>query len=321
MENKKIKRGAVISGGGAWGAYGVGLLSKLNKDYDVVAGISTGALMSPLVSLSKYNKLKEAYTSVSDKDIFDLKWYLPRPIKKNGKENIFAILLALIMGWKTFGTTKKLRKTIDKFFSYQEFEEIVNLEKDIIVGAQNLKQSPSRIHYFNIKDMEKNHKGYEDFKDWMWASANAPFGTSLIKKEWSDPLFPNKTYMGQWTDGGLTELAPFTEVANRNCDEIDVIVHRPLPTDVYEIDSVDNLIENVGVSVDAMRFDIEFEYLFINAKLIAEKGTKVTIYFLPRKLSNNSLVFNKNDMTEWVFEGYNNVDDDRYKITFEPIKE
>ena len=71
----KIKRGLVISGGGAWGAFGAGTIAALNKKYDVIGGISTGALMSPLVALNEFDILKKAYTSVSDKDIFDLYEY------------------------------------------------------------------------------------------------------------------------------------------------------------------------------------------------------------------------------------------------------
>jgi predicted acylesterase/phospholipase RssA len=57
-----MKKGLIISGGGAFGAYGVGTLASLNKDYDIVAGISTGALMGSLVALKKFDVLKEAYT-------------------------------------------------------------------------------------------------------------------------------------------------------------------------------------------------------------------------------------------------------------------
>ena len=69
----KRKKGLAVSGGGAHGAFGAGTLAGLNKDYDIAAGISTGALMTPLVLLKDFDRLKEAYTSVTDKDIFDLK--------------------------------------------------------------------------------------------------------------------------------------------------------------------------------------------------------------------------------------------------------
>ena len=66
-----------ISGGGARGAYGAGLLCGWTRagnrpEFDIVTGISTGALMGPYAFLgSAYDEqLKTAYTTASDKDIY-----------------------------------------------------------------------------------------------------------------------------------------------------------------------------------------------------------------------------------------------------------
>ena len=310
-KTRKQKKAVAISGGGAWGAFGAGTLAKLDKNYDVVAGISTGALMSPLVALNKYDVLKEAYTNTKDDNIFDLKWYKPRPIKRNGKVNKWAIVWALIWGNTTFGTTNAMRKHIEKFIGSDDYIELIEKNKEILVGCQNLAEEPSLIHYFS------NSEGFEDFKDWMWLSANAPFATSLVKKEWTDPLMPNKKYMGQWTDGGLTEVIPLRPLLEMGCSEIDVIIHRPKPMYKYEVPPVENLIENAEYSIQAMRFDIEFEDLVETCEHMAEEhGVKTTLYFLPRKLSNNSLVFNKKEMTNWWNEGYDTADDPDRKMIF-----
>jgi len=84
-KKKENKRGLIISGGGAFGAYGVGTLAAFDKEYDIVAGISTGALMGGLVSLRKWDVLKEAYTSVTNESIFDKKWYRPHVFNKKRK--------------------------------------------------------------------------------------------------------------------------------------------------------------------------------------------------------------------------------------------
>lgn len=304
MEKKK-KHGVVVSGGGAWGAFGAGTLAGLNKKYDVGAGISTGALMTPLVVLGEYDRLKEGYTNTKDSDIFDLAWYKPRPIKKNGKVNIWAIIYSLLLAKETFGTTYAMRKHIDKFLHDDDFNRINSENREVFVGAQNLAEKPSLLHYFSTK-----YNNSKNFKDWMWASANAPFATSLIKKE----FFSDKSgqiQMGQWTDGGLTEVVPFDPILKANCDEIDVIIHRTLP--YLDVDSgfAENLIDNVDISLNAMRYDIEFEYLVPKMFHIAlEREIKINAYFLPRKLSNNSLVFNKQQMTEWWNEAEQSIKND-----------
>jgi predicted patatin/cPLA2 family phospholipase len=310
------KKGVVVSGGGAWGAFGAGTLAKLNREYDVGAGISTGALMTPLVMINDYDTLKEAYCNTRDKDIFDLRWYKPRPIKKNGKVNMWAVILALILGRPTFGTTKAMRKHIEKFMKSTDYVQILKENKEVLVGCQNLAEQPSLNHYFSTK----NEK-FEDFKDWMWLSANASFACSIVEKEWTDPLMPQEKYMGQWVDGGLTEVIPLDAILSKGCTEIDVIIHRPKPSYSYQISPVKNLIENVDRAVKAMRYDIEFENLIETCDHMAkEHGIKITLYFLPRKLSNNSLVFNKEQMTAWWNEGYDTANDPDRQIVFEPIK-
>jgi hypothetical protein len=315
---KEIKRGLVVSGGGAWGAYGAGLLAGLNKKYDVIAGISTGALMSPLVALNEFDILEEAYTSVSDKDIFDLKWYKPNPVKKNGKLSILAVLYALIAGNESLATANNMRKLIDKFVTEDQYNRIRENGTNVIVGAQNLKEKPSRLHYFDVLEQD-----FEDFKDWMWASAVAPFYCNLVEKEWTDEN--GDTHMGQWTDGGVTELVSLGKVLDvmrkyRGVErEVDVIIHRSEPEPNFDSDKVCNLIDNVTGVINAMRYDIEFENVLERAERFAKKrNATVNIYFLPRKLSANAMVFNKQQMKSWWEEGYNSIGDETKVITFKP---
>jgi len=66
-----------LSGGGAYGAYGVGVMTGwtetgLRPEFDIVTGVSTGALISVFAFLgSEYDSmLEELYTTVSNADIF-----------------------------------------------------------------------------------------------------------------------------------------------------------------------------------------------------------------------------------------------------------
>ena len=85
------KRIAVISGGGAHGAFTVGKLSKLNLDYDIVLGVSTGALMAPLIGLKQFSLLKQAYTSVDNKKIYNV-----NPFNKKGNIKILNALWRIL---------------------------------------------------------------------------------------------------------------------------------------------------------------------------------------------------------------------------------
>ena len=80
-----VKKACLISGGGAWGAYGGGTLARINGDYNTVVGVSTGSLLAPLAALKEWEMLKEGYTTVSNNNIFDMCWYKGRPLTKKGK--------------------------------------------------------------------------------------------------------------------------------------------------------------------------------------------------------------------------------------------
>lgn len=308
-----IKKGLVISGGGAYGAYGVGTLAALNKQYDLVCGVSTGSLMSILVSLNKFDVLKDAYTNVTQDDIFDSKWYRPNTFKKNGKVNelgVLYVLLGRIFGYSrslvSLGTTNNMRKLIDKFVSSEDYTSLKQKNKEVVVATVNIRETPSQVHHFSTNDCL-----FEDFKDWMWASANAPLFTSLIQKDYFDKE-TQKTYTGEWTDGGLSELFSFQYALDAGCDEIDIIIHRTKPVENKETGKTQDLLDNIERCVDAMRYDIEFSDGRLDKvfKEAASKGVKINVYWLGRKLANNSLIFDKAQMTSWYNEGFATAFDD-----------
>ena len=82
-EGKKPFNVLVLSGGGAYGAYTAGVLagwseSGTRPEFDVVTGVSTGALVATLAFLGPQwdPALKRFYTSVTDKDVFIRNSYL-----------------------------------------------------------------------------------------------------------------------------------------------------------------------------------------------------------------------------------------------------
>jgi hypothetical protein len=102
--------------------------------------------------------------------------------------------------------------------------------------------------------------------------------------------------------------------------EIDIILHRTHVDEKFEGNKINNLMENVTTSINAMRYDIEFEYFYERIRRLNKQGAKVTIYWLPRKLSVNSMVFNKEEMTAWWEEGYDTAFDKNRVEIFSPIK-
>jgi NTE family protein len=308
-----MKRGLLISGGGSWGAYGAGTLARLDKDYDTIVGVSTGALMSPFVALREWELLHTAYTTISNNDLFDKYWYKQFPISKSGKIRRLPIIISLILGQKSVSESHSLRKTIDKYFSIEMYSEIRNQGKEILVGTQNYAEIPSKIHYFS-----SSNENYEDFKDWLWCSANFSFFTSLVKKAWKDTK--GNFHIGEWSDGGLTDLVGIDKLIGMGFTNVDIIIHRPISNITYEGNVINNLLDNVVTGISAMRHDIEFEFLYDRVQELNKEGTLVNIYWLPNIPEIDSMCFNGGLMTKWWDDGYNTaLDLNRIEI-FKPIK-
>jgi hypothetical protein len=134
----------------------------------------------------------------------------------------------------------------------------------------------------------------------------------LLEKKWYDKD-DDKWYMGEWTDGGLVELAPFDYVLESNVDEIDIVMHRAKSNPIKEKKLTEDFLENVELSISAMRYDIEFENGKLRQNLASFAKThkiRIRIFWLPRKLASNSLVFDKNQMLEWYDEGFKTANDE-----------
>ncbi|MFZ1790083.1 MAG: patatin-like phospholipase family protein, partial [Saprospiraceae bacterium] len=69
-------RALVISGGGSKGAFAGGIAQYLIEEekikYDIFVGCSTGSLLVPLLALGEISRLREAYTSVTQSDIYSI---------------------------------------------------------------------------------------------------------------------------------------------------------------------------------------------------------------------------------------------------------
>ncbi|GGZ15187.1 hypothetical protein GCM10007049_04050 [Echinicola pacifica] len=284
-------RALVISGGGSKGAFGGGIAEYLIKEcgikYDLFLGTSTGSLLVPHLSIGKIDKIKELYTSVSQKDIFTI---CPFKTTREGevyksKINHWGIIQMFIRKEKTFGDTSNLRKLIRKSLSIEEFEEMKANEADVVVAVSNL--STNRVEYKLLKDCL-----YEDFCDWMWASSNMVPFMSLLEK--------NRM---QYADGGMADLIPISESIHRGATEIDIIVLKTnKPRSPKQ--GVKNALELTTRTFDFMLNQISNDDIAIGKLQSSQQKINLNFYYPPRVLTEHSLIFDPVQMKEWWQEGF-----------------
>lgn len=281
-------KGLVISGGGSKGAFAGGvleyLLTKQNKKWDILLGTSTGSLLLPHISLKRVDKLKKIYTNITQDDIFDVNPFIIKK-EKYVTINYINTLRQFIKRKRTFGESNNLRNIIENYFTIDEFMTVKKSNIDVIVTVSNL--SKNKVEYKSIKDFE-----YQDFIDWIWISCNLIPFMSLVTK--------NKHKYG---DGGFSSMVPISECIKRGATEIDVIILEP------EINNKNKILGKnpFGLMMNLLSYMInQVETNDIReGKLSAlYNNVKLNIHYTPTKLTNNSLIFDKDLMKKWWSEGF-----------------
>jgi len=284
-------RALVISGGGSKGAFAGGIAEFLLNDcghkYDMFLGTSAGSLLIPLLSIGKTDKLKQIYTSVTQKDIFSINPFIIR--KKNGEFNVkmnhLGILWMFLKGAKTFGESNCLRTLICHIFTEVDFDKMKNNSAEVVVTVANL--SCGRVEYKRLKDCN-----YHDFCDWVWASSNMVPFMSLLEKDGFE-----------YADGGMGNIVPISEAINRGACEIDVIVLKTEKPSIKK-NSIKNAFELTTRVFDFMIDQILSNDITIGRLKSSHSKVNLNFYHPSEMLTKNALIFDPEKLALWWEQGY-----------------
>ena len=285
-------RALVISGGGSKGAFAGGAaqysMYELHYKYDLFVGTSTGSLLISHLALDEVDKIKEVYTSVNQNSIFNSCPFIIKKDKFGGEQiaiDHYTVLKNFIKGKKTFGESLNLRKLIEKTLTETEFNTLKSSAKEVVVTVSNL--SLNQVEYKSINDFE-----YRDFLDWIWISSNFTPFMSLVKKDGCE-----------YADGGFGSMVPIEEAINRGATIIDVIVLETEITYYNRLPSrnVFSLLTNMHTY---MADRIEKQNIRIGKFVAANKNVIIDLYYTPTVLTTNSLIFEKEKMTNWWERGF-----------------
>jgi predicted patatin/cPLA2 family phospholipase len=158
-----------LSGGGANGAFGAGVLYGWSQvgtrpKFQIVTGVSTGALIAPFAFLGpEYDdKLKDAYTTVESRDIFNI----------CGFTGIFQIFFG-----ESFAQTKPLAGLIEKMFTEKELIGIAAEHakgRRLYIGTTNLDTQQFVIWDMGAIASSENPEALKIFRKVLLASASIP---------------------------------------------------------------------------------------------------------------------------------------------------
>ncbi|MGB3466890.1 MAG: patatin-like phospholipase family protein [Cyclobacteriaceae bacterium] len=286
----------VISGGGAFGAWGVGVAQGLStgkkpRHYNLGVGTSTGSLMGPLVLLRDFDTLIKAYTSVTQEDIFNV-----NPFKKNGKLKASNFLERVALKKNTVGETLNLRKTIERFFPEADFDKLK--KQNLEFTAATVSMTTGETHYQSTNDHQ-----YQDMVDWMWTSANQPVFMSLVEKAGD-----------YWADGGLKELLPVKYALQKRAKVVDIIIHNTpdfgrkkswKPNGILSV-----LEQTISIFTESVGFNNVIEAELEIDAIPELENTELNFYYMSdglREMLPNDLVFDAGIMTKLYHIGLSSV--------------
>lgn len=172
-----------------------------------------------------------------------------------------------------------------EYFSITDFQLLKNEKKEVVVCVSNL--STNKVEYKRLHDFE-----YEDFLDWIWISCNyVPFMSLVVKDHC------------EYADGGLGSVIPIEEAVRRGATHVDAIL---LDTEFQQTNRVPsrNPFDALSSVFGFISDKIEQQNLHIGNLVANDYGAKLRIFYTPRILTSNSLVFDRHQMTQWWEEGF-----------------
>ena len=202
--------GLALSGGGAKGAFQVGVLDELIRvkkvSFETVVGTSTGAIQAASVAQDDIPKLVKFWTSITG----------PRDIYRGRGGQLWAV----ITGKNSIYSTGPLRKLLNDAYS----------DDDIRATGKKL-----RIAVVNITtgDLQIVGENADNIADWVYASSAQP------------PFFPPfetrnaQNLKEQWVDGGVRDVTPYNAAIKERPRAILVVrAEAPLAKTHKEYDSI-----------------------------------------------------------------------------------
>ncbi|PJA30326.1 MAG: hypothetical protein CO189_00255 [candidate division Zixibacteria bacterium CG_4_9_14_3_um_filter_46_8] len=194
-------RALVLSGGGAKGCFQVGALDYLintkNLSFDLICGVSVGALNGAMIAQSDFELLKQVWLNItSARDTYRKRWGFILGIGH---------ILGALLGKDSLYDNTPLKNLIDR---YIDQAKIISSGRRLRVGAVSLYDGA-------IHSIPESHP---NLKMAILASTAIPLAFSPINI--SDDLM-------SMVDGGVRDVTPLKEAIDLGADEIYVILCSP----------------------------------------------------------------------------------------------
>lgn len=241
------KTALVLSGGGAKGAFQVGAEKYLREEkgysWDIIGGVSVGALNGTMLAMEKYTRLEAIWKSICNSKVY------------SGKFN-FMTLWKLYRGAKSIYSNDPLAAIIEREV---EPEKIV---KDLRIGTVSLNSGRYTVYSGDDPNIKR-----------------AVLASTVVPIVWPPQYVSSECQM--MVDGSLRRFSPIGDVIDADPEEVVVIncwPKHPAPLEQPPRNILDIAIRALDISSSGIIYsDIhEFTHINNNVREAAQHGVTLT---------------------------------------------
>jgi len=277
------KRALVLSGGGSKGAYSVGVVKALfeaGRQYDVVAGVSVGALIGANIAMFSPEQQAEGYSNLERVWTKEVK--NNKSIYKNWAPWILTYLWSF---WKSgIYNMEPLRNILVK---EMDLDKLKNSGVEFEVGVVSLQSG--QYHAVNLTSDPKN---LQNAVDWVWASCIFPVLFQAVEIDGE-----------QWVDGGMRNVIPVKSALKYpDVKEIDIVLTAPRdgyisPETKHYKSALDVGLRSAGLLSDEV-------YANDLDMICQNHGVKINIYDPAGLVNEDSFKFDPEEIKKLIEQGY-----------------
>ncbi len=202
-KSKKTKRALVLSGGASFGAFQVGALEVARArgftDWDLIAGVSVGALNGTMIALDQFDELVKIWQSISNRKVY------------TGTFSTWGLVWSALRGKPSVLGNAPLKKLIDRVLPDHVLS---GCTRKLLIGVVSLHDG--EYYSLALDDFRKNP---EEFRRAILASTSIPLFWPPVEAVTDD----NSTSYYELVDGGIRNVSPLGDVVDDNPDEIVII--------------------------------------------------------------------------------------------------
>ena len=267
------KTALVLSGGGAKGAFQVGAEKYLREEkgysWDVIAGVSVGALNGTMLAMEKYGRLEAIWKTISSHAVY------------SGKFNL-ATLWKLYRGAKSIYSNDPLAAIVE---SEIEPEKIV---KELRVGTVSLNSGRYTVYNGDDPNIKR-----------------AVLASTVVPVIWPPQYVSQECQM--MVDGSLRRFSPIGDVLDTDPEEVVIIncwpKHPPAltqpPKNILDIAIRALDISSAGIIYSDIH---EFTHINYNVREAAAQGVALTNPKGKPYREYQSLIIEPTDHLGWILD-------------------